>query len=309
VFVGHGLVAFAVVASLAARRLPPERALLAGALAGAFATAPDVDMLFAVLGAAEAATPGGAAESFWTATDTLHRSVTHSLVVGAVLAAVLGIVVAARSGTGRARTHRTALAGALAGTGGLVGAGWLSGGPLTAAMLGVFVAAGLGLAVAAERAGFGPRAVAGLAAVGFLSHPFGDLLAGGPPDLLYPLGWQVLTERVVLSPDPTLHLLAAFFVELAVIWLALVVFLRLRDRRLRAVVGPRAALGVGYAVAVLAVPAPTVEVASPFVVSVLAVGVVGVPLTRRPRVLPAVATGLAAVTLAALAYATVYALV
>jgi hypothetical protein len=307
-FVGHGLVAFAVVASLAARRLSRERALLAGLLAGAFATAPDVDMLFAVLGAAEAATPGGAAESFWAATDTLHRSVTHSLVVGAVLAAVLGTAVAARSGPWRAR-HPAALAGAFAAAAGLLGAVWLTGGPLTAAMLGVFLTAGLGVALAAGRLGFGPRAVAGLAAVGFLSHPFGDLLAGGPPDLLYPLGWQVLTERVVLSPDPTVHLLAAFFVELSVIWLALVVFLRLRGRRVRSVVRPRAALGVGYAVAVLAVPAPTVEVASPFVVSVLAVGLVGVPVTRRPRPLPAVATGLAAVTLAALAYATVYALV
>jgi len=308
-FVGHGLVAFAVVASLAARRVPRERALLAGVLAGAFATVPDVDMLFAVLGAVEAASPAGAAESFWTATDTLHRSVTHSLVVGAVLAAGLGVLVAARSGAWRARTRRVALAAALAGTGVLVAAVWLAGGPLTAAMLGVFLTAGLGVALAAGRLGFGPRAVAGLAAVGFLSHPFGDLLAGGPPDLLYPLGWQVLTERVVLSPDPTVHLLAAFFVELAVIWLALVVFLRLRDRRLRTVVRPRAALGVGYAAAVLAVPAPTVEVASPFVLSVLAVGLVGVPLTRRPRPLPAVATGLTAVTLAALAYATVYAVV
>jgi hypothetical protein len=227
--------------------------------------------------------------------------VTHSLVVGAVAAAGLG--------AWRARARRLALAGALAGAGGLVGTVWLTGGPLTAAMLGVFLAAGLGVALVAERLGFGPRAVAGLAAVGFLSHPFGDLLAGGPPDLLYPLGWQLLTERVALSPDPTVHLLAAFFVELAVIWLALVVFLRLRGRGVRSVVRPRAALGVAYAVAVLAVPAPTVEVASPFVVSVLAVGLVGVPVTRRPRPLPAVATGLTAVTLAALAYATVYALV
>ncbi len=300
-FVGHGLLAFAVVAGLAARRLSHERALLAGALAGAFATAPDVDMLFAVLKAADAATPGGAAESFWAATDTLHRSVTHSLVVGAVLAAVLG--------AWRARSHSTAFAGALAAAGGLVGGVWLTGGALTAAMVGVFLAAGLGIALAAERLGFGPRAVTGLAAVGFLSHPFGDLLAGSPPDLLYPLGWQVLTERLALSPDPTVHLLAAFFLELGVIWLALVVVLRLRGREVRSVVRPRAALGVGYAAVVLVVPAPTVDVASPFVFSVLAVGLVGVPLTRRPRPAPAVATGLAAVTLAGLAYASVYALV
>ncbi|MFT4880024.1 MAG: hypothetical protein ACI9HI_000013 [Salinirussus sp.] len=300
-FVGHGLLAFAVVASLAARRLPRERALLAGALAGAFATAPDVDMLFAVLGAGQAATVGGAAESFWAATDTLHRSVTHSLVVGGVLAAVLG--------AWRARQHRVALAGALAGAGGLVGAVWLAGGPRPAAMVGVLGATGMGVALAAERVDFGPWAVAGLAGVGLLSHPFGDLLTGGPPDLLYPLGWQVVAERVMLSPDPTVHLLLAFFVELGVIWLALVVVLRLRDQRVMTVVRPRAAVGVGYAAAVLAVPAPTVEAAPPFVLSVLAVGLVGVPVTRRPQPLPAVTTGLAAVTLAGLAYATGYLLV
>ncbi len=300
-FVGHGLLAFAVVAGLGARRLPSERALLAGALAGAFATAPDVDMLFAVLGAGQATTVGGAAESFWAATDTLHRSVTHSLVVGGVLAAVLG--------AWRARRHRVALAAALTGAGGLVGVPWLTGGPRTGAMVGVLVAAGLGVTLAAERLDFGPRAVAGLAGVGLLSHPFGDLLAGGPPELLYPLGWQVVTERVVLSPDPTVHLLVAFFVELAVIWLALVVLLRLRGQQVRAVVRPRATVGAGYAAAVLAIPAPTVETAPPFVVSVLAVGLVGVPMSRRPEPLPAVATGLAAVTLAGLAYAVGYSLV
>ena len=295
-FVGHGLVAFAAVAALAARWLPRERALAAGALAAAFATVPDVDMLFAVLaGLAD----GAAVETFWAATDSLHRSVTHSLVVGAVAALALGATVR-RHPAGRA-------AGALA-LAGLLAAVWWADTPLAAAMLAAFLAAGLAVALVARRLSFGPRAVAGLAAVGFLSHPFGDLLAGGPPALLYPLEWQLLSERLTLAADPTVHLLGAFFLELATVWLALVVFLRLRERDLQSVVRPRAALGVGYAAAVLAVPAPTVEVASPFVLSVLAVGVVGVPLRRRPRPLPAVATGLAAVTLAALAYAAGYAL-
>lgn len=297
-FVGHGLVAFAAVAALAARRLPPERALLAGALAGAFATVPDVDMLFAVLaGLADGAAP----QTFWAATDSLHRSVTHSLVVGGVGAFGLGVW----SWRARPRPATAAAALALAGT---VAAVWTAGGPLAAAMLVVFLAAGLAVAGLGRSLGFGPATVGGLAAVGFLSHPFGDLLAGGPPALLYPLEWQLLTERVTLSADPTVHLLGAFFLELATIWLALAVVLHLRGRTLRSVVRPRAALGVGYAAAVLAVPAPTVEVASPFVFSVLAVGLVGVPLRRRPRALPAVATALTAVTLAALAYAASYAL-
>jgi len=50
-FLGHGLAAFAIAASVAARRgWRGERALAVGLVAGLFATLPDVDMLYAVAG-------------------------------------------------------------------------------------------------------------------------------------------------------------------------------------------------------------------------------------------------------------------
>ena len=59
----------------------------------------------------------------------------------------------------------------------------------------------------------------------------------------------------------------------------------------------------------IALPAPTVDAASPFVFSVLSIGLIGVMPswgTLRPELDRALATGLAAVTLGATAYAVGY---
>jgi hypothetical protein len=75
---------------------------------------------------------------------------------------------------------------------------------------------------------------------------------------------------------------------------------------------------MGYAASVFVVPAPTLERSYPFVFTILAVGALGLfprlrrtdsltsPGFRRPDAVAAVLTGLAAVTLAWLAYAAAY---
>jgi len=306
-FIGHAAVAFALAASVAASRgWPRERALAVGLVAGLFAALPDVDMLYAVVGIL-----GGmegvfvTSDAFWDVANEVHRGATHSLVVGAVAAAGFA--------GWRARADpRLGTAGVLA-LAGLVAVTAAVGGPVPAAIIAVFVLAGIGVVALAGRFGFGARTVLAAAAVGLLSHPFGDVLAGPAPALLYPLDVTVLGGQVTLHADPTLHLLGAFFLELAMVWAALVVLAGLRGWHLRQHVNPRAALGLAYAGAVFAIPAPTVEVASPFVFSVLAVGLVGVPIRRGWRrregargLVDAVTTALTAVTLAALAYGAAY---
>ncbi len=305
-FIGHGLAAFAIAASVAARRgWPGQRALAVGLVAGLFATLPDVDMLYAVAGLL-----GGmegvfvTSDAFWDVANEVHRGATHSLVVGAV--ATVGFA------GWRARDDRR-----FGAVGGFVLAGLVAvvaavGGVVTGAVMAAFALFGAGVVLLAERFGFGARVVLAAAALGLLTHPFGDLLAGPSPGLLYPLDVTLVADRVVLHADPTLHLLGAFLLELGTVWLALAVFANLSGWRLREQVAPRAAVGLAYAGAVFAIPAPTVEVASPFVFSVLAVGLVAVPFRRSRRPgslaqLPRMATtALAAVTVAALAYAGAY---
>jgi membrane-bound metal-dependent hydrolase YbcI (DUF457 family) len=318
-FVGHATAAFGIAGFVArAAGCSRDRALAFGLLAGVFAAVPDIDMSYALVGvAATGAPPGDAgttalARNFWESGNAVHRAVTHSLVVAPAVAAVAGAWV-----RGRNADARPIRAVAWAIVAGLVVVAEFRSGVLGAAVMTLFGLAALGAAEAAVHlTDARSTEVAALALFGLASHPFGDLFTGEPPAMLYPFDVTLVAERVALSPDATLHLLGAFGVELAAIWAGLLVYLRFSGRQAAEALEPRAALGVGYAASVLFVPAPTLDLSYPFVFSVLGVGLLGaIPRVRRPgrRLslerpggVPAVVTGLAAVTVAWLAYGVVY---
>lgn len=304
-FVGHALLAFALVARVALwRGRDRGRALALGALAGGFAAVPDVDIAYAPLGVLTAETTDALllAQSFWAAGNVVHRAITHSLVVAPLVALVVACWVAGRVPQ-RAQAAGTPVDGSAAGSiaafatgpglplrvasvalGGafvLVAGG--QSGLLGGAVALLFVLGSIGLAEASvHRTPFAPVTVFVVALVGLASHPFGDLLTGSPPALFYPLSAPVVVERVTLHADPTLHLLGAFGVELATVWLGVTTFLHLVD--VRPAVDSRAALGATYAAGILVVPAPTLDVSYQFVFSVLAVGSVGLfPRIRLDR--------------------------
>ncbi len=335
-FLGHALLGFALAGGFALLAgWDRERAIALAVAAAAFATAPDVDMVYAIVSVPDALSSpaGGFAESFWGTGNLVHRAVTHSLVVAVAVAATAGLWSRWRQSTGvraSATGTRTSTTGTrtdrrLSGVAAivpllvLIGVATLVSGLLAGLIMTLFGFAALVIAdTAARRTALGPTAVAGAALLGVGSHPFGDLLTGEPPALLYPLDVVVIGERVVLHADPTLHLLGAFGVELAAIWLGVGVFLRLHRVSPRVALAPRATLGAGYAAVALVIPAPTLEISYPFVFTVLAVGLLGlaprlrlVPRGFHPRIeLPsgtvAVVTGLAAVTVAWAAYGVTY---
>lgn len=325
-FVGHALFAFAVAALVADWRGWDRRpALLVGAVAGAFAAIPDIDVAYALVGLLEWQALGGdlgAPAAFWGASRAVHRSVTHSLVVGAVAAPAFGLLaVRGRSARSRA-SHLAGIALLVA----LVAVALIWDGPLAVFVMVLFVASGILVSRGIARLSALPPTTVALAALwGLWSHPWGDLVTGSPPDWLFPFGSPGLESRVVLHPDPTLHLLGAFAVELATIAFAIAVVYRVSDRSILASVDRRAAVGAVYGVAALAVTPPTLEVSYHFVFSILGVGLLcGVvqdpdwltPFDTRDRWLPSreailetALTTVAAVAIALAAYATVYLLV
>nr|WP_305794595.1 metal-dependent hydrolase [Halomarina rubra] len=300
------MLAFALVAAVAARYTTDRRALALGVLAGAFATLPDVDMLYAPVGLLWAdGGPLALAEGFWSASTVVHRAATHSLVVAVVAAPAF------------AAWARGGPSGLLGGTllGALVVASFAASGFLGGLVVGAFVLGGLAITTVAARRGVPPLAVLPTALVGLASHPFGDLFTGEPPRLLYPFETTLLVERVPLSGDPVLHLLGAMLVELATFWLAAVVYLHLTDQRLSDYLHPTVALGLPTGGVALAVPDPTLSLSYPFVFTVLglgaAIGVLVGALDRlrsreRHRPLAMALTALAAVTVAVFAYLGVY---
>jgi membrane-bound metal-dependent hydrolase YbcI (DUF457 family) len=304
VFVGHAMLAFALVAGAASLRdVDPDRALVVGAVAGAFATVPDVDMVYALVGVLQVGVAGlwGTVEAFWSTGNVVHRSVTHSL--------VLAVPVSVAAALGTYRPGWPVAGGLLVAL--VVWVGSVDGVLAGAVAAAAFVAAAAVALFAAEVLHLGPRAVFAAALTGLVTHPPGDLFTGEPPALLYPLDVTVLQERVALHPDPTLHLLGVFALELTVIWLAAAVYLRLHSETVSGYVDPRAGLGVLYGGVALVLPAPTLEVSYQFVFTVLAVGSVGFLVGRRPWTTPggrrrAALTALAAVTVAGGAYTVAY---
>jgi hypothetical protein len=312
---GHALLAFAVAALLARwAGWAPRRAATLGVVAGAFAATPDADMAYAVTGlfGANVDSVFDATGAFWGTSTAVHRTMTHSLVVAVPAAAAFtGFAV-------RSRRRAGALAGAALATA-LVAVAYAMSGTLGGVIVGTFVFAGVGVGLGVRvYTDLDARTTFGAALFGLASHPFGDVVTGEPPALLYPLDVRVLDGRVALHDDATLHLLGAFAVELAVVWLALVAVARLRERELRTAVHPAAFLGVAYAGAVAVLPPPTLSLSYPFVFSILGVGTTlgttgwvrghgpGVLQPRRERLWRWAVTTTAAVTLALCAYAAGY---
>lgn len=302
---GHAPLAFALVAVLAlALGESRARALRLGLVACGFALVPDVDMVYAVVGVLGTTSAGvwGAVDAFWTNSKLVHRGLSHSLVMG--VPAIAGFTAVTTR-----RLRGLAIVPLLA----VIAIGALAGGVLGGVIMGLYVALGLAVALIAVELGLGPRAVLLTAAAGIGTHPFGDVFTGSPPAFFAPVGIEMLAERIVIHPDPTLNLLAIFGLELLCLWAAVTVAADLTDRSVRANINWRAAAGAAYGVAAVVMPAPTLDVSYHFVFSVLAVGSVGVaPLgleLTRDRLLTAAVTGLTAVSVGALAYTVVYLLV
>ena len=270
-FVGHGLLVFALAVVAADRRgWSSRRALTLGAAAGAFATLPDVDVVYALIAIDGGRFLGGGSvrpDVFWTAANSVHRSMTHSLIVAAVAGPALG----AWSSRADGRVLRGLALGVLVG---VVAVAVVVSGSLGGIVMGAFVVGGLATATACRRwTDLSPGVIGSAATLGLASHPWGDLLTGQPPQLFYPFDTGVLSARLVLHPDPTLHLLGAFAVELATIWLAAIAVVWVTDRSWRTFYGPSAALGATYGAAALVLVPPTLETSFHFVFSIIGLGI------------------------------------
>jgi len=279
--VGHAALAFAIVAVAAKRRVSPARALVLAVVAGAAATVPDVDMVYALVGLLGAEGDVFAlSRSFWGASTAVHRTTTHSIVVAvpaAVAMALWGV---------RGDRRWIARAGALGIGLALVAAAYFVTGTLAVVVMTAFVGAGLLVAAATRRlTDVRPGELLAVSLVGLISHPWGDLFTGEPPQLLYPLETTVFSARVTLSGSDVMHLLGAFAIELGALWLATLAYRSLRDDQVFSLGDPKAALAAGYALTVFVLPPPTLSLSYHFVFSIVAVAaVVALPNLVRPTV-------------------------
>ncbi|WP_435332978.1 metal-dependent hydrolase [Haloarchaeobius sp. TZWWS8] len=277
-YIGHGLLGFAL-GGLLSRRLTAtrSRALSLAFLAGGFGMVPDVDLAYTLYVVVQVGPQNlfPTTEHVWAQAGSwaVHRALTHSLVVGLLGAGFVCLLGAVRAGTDRTRQ-------ALSGIGLLVVVGLLyaivlsSHERLGAVTITLYLLACSGLTVAGLRRAVPSRLIALAAAVGLLSHPFGDFFMGSPPTLLYPLSSVGPESKLALASDPTVNLVLLFSLEVVLAWAAIWTYLSLRGRRLGEFVTSRAVLGTGFAVAALYIQPPTLDLAYHFALGAIGTGLV-----------------------------------
>ncbi|MDY6779751.1 MAG: metal-dependent hydrolase, partial [Halobacteria archaeon] len=169
-----------------------RRALALGVFAGAFALIPDVDILYAFLGAFSGFDGvWGTVDAFWESSTVTHRAATHSLVVGGISA--VGFYLVARTLISFEYEEESSVLHSLGGAallGGLTVVVLVSSGPVVTATFVVFALAGVLLTAAGvslngisgtQLVSLTRRELLAVASAGLLSHPFGDLFTGKPP--------------------------------------------------------------------------------------------------------------------------------
>ncbi|MFW5950048.1 MAG: metal-dependent hydrolase [archaeon] len=308
-FIGHATLAFGVAALLAAHLGPQRRvsiggsrwtveyALLVGIVAAMFASLPDVDVLHALVDVVSLPNGTGVADHFWNATTERHRAMTHSLVVGGVASIGFALWV----------EHRWLGGVVLAGLAALI---TTFDGMIGGVIIALFVTIGVVITSWADAGELPTSTIFGASLLGLTLHPFTDLLTGEPPAFLAPWSVTIVSERIEPFADATLNLLVAFGAELAVIWFGLLIGSSLLGIDPRNHVHYAAILGVVYAPMAFVLEQPSVDAATPFVASILFVGVVGIVgwdrARRHERAVTVLLTALAAITVAWVAFGMLY---
>lgn len=313
-FVGHAFLALALgllLGRLAGLR--EDHVLALGLVAAGGSIIPDLDLVVSLGSIAGVLGDSlvGSWEGYWQVSAPIHRGVSHTLVGGLGTAVVVG---GAAVGT---RSFFDQRVGALVGGAGIAVGGLF--GPLVLFGPSVTPVGWLGFAVvlfgaillgalAATKTDLGAGLIFAGAVLGLLLHPFTDVFLGIPPQMFYPLRPGILTDGVRFAPDPTLNLLGVALAELGAVWAGVFALSRVRGRRVGGLVDRWAAIGLGYPILMLAVPQPTMVAAHWLGFTLVPFGIVGLrPLLEGGRSDPdvplrSVATGLATLTVAALAY-------
>lgn len=332
-YVGHALLAFALVGGLARLTGRGDREILVFAALGAcYGLLPDVDLVYTVYAVAESGPTGifPTTKHVWTESWVIHRTLTHSLLVGsALVVAVLGAaVVVPRSLTDRPPVATRVLGGGLAGllTVALLSIAFVADGRLGMITMSLLVTGAIGLTLVGRRHGVSVTWLGCVAAVGLLLHPLGDLWMGRPPVVFYPVAPKLAFPPILFASDPTIHFVTAFMIELGLAWASILLWISTTDRAVWTMIRPAAALGLVACGAFVLVPPPTFTIAYQFSAGVLGLGLVsavGTLLlegTSSPSTSPmgrtdpqlwshwpdAVVTGMATTTLGLVSYLLVY---
>lgn len=263
--VGHAMVGF-VVSVMIARKLSMSRdqQLAVGLTAMAFAVLPDFDLIVGVIGVVESGLQGisQTQQEFWTDGLKYHRGLTHSILFGLVSATIFSLI----SYGDRNRLLGLALAIVVL----LISA--VSLGVLQSIVVFSYIISGIVITLIVRKYNDMRNIVVISSFTGVITHPFGDVFTGTSPQLLSPLSINVLPDIVLVSQEPTLHLLFVFILELSTVWAFVYTYLKINEESVWTYIPVYTMVGVLYGFTSMIIQPPTLEVSYHFVFSIIALG-------------------------------------
>lgn len=268
---GHAALGF-LIAALAAYHLDvePDKCLVIGFFAAAFAALPDIDLVFASGEILTIFSSGseGFINTFWSASESFHRGITHNLL--ALLVSSVAFAYYREKNDLKTAMLMLSLLSVF---------GLILNNLMSFMIMVVFSLAGILITYLSvdyiEKNGFRLALFTGL-----LSHPFGDVFTGVPPDFFFPLGLNLLESRIVLNQDPVLNLISILLLELLILFLAVLTAIMLKEEDLRSHLTPAPLLGMIYIPLYFIVPEPTLSSAYIFVFLAVSLGFIANFLTH-----------------------------
>ncbi len=261
-YLGHAFLAFALTLTIGHFLNIDDRHLpVLGGVAAGYGTLPDVD-LWRTIYVYLQSRPTSLFPTqvyVWEHSWVVHRTATHSLIIATITIILIAIYTHTRHHDGWQKAGGDAATIVIAG--GLIWHELQAGGTPAGVTMTVFLTGALLLAHFGLQYAVTPWETAGVAAVGLLTHPFGEYWMGNPPPLLYPLSTDPPIGEIFLAADPVVHFLTAITIELALLWTCIILTTQTTPTtiEIQNSISPLAAIGITALAfsSILAIPPPT----------------------------------------------------
>lgn len=271
-FVGHFAIPFLLLYFLldTYTELNQSQIITFCIISGIYGLVADLDIVFAFVETILVIVNTGniSIDKFWDISRNFHRQSTHSLFVGTL--SIIGIVIQSTYIDDSTNPYDNigfdfiisiavgSLIGFLTGT--------LARGILVSGLF-VFCVLSITRAILFQIS-FNKHIVFVSAVIGILSHPFGDIFTGAPPEFFYPL-YEINLERIVLFTNETLNLSVLFLFESLLVVLLILVYANGKNITLNMIrITPLAAVISGLIISYV-IPSPSINNPYQFVSSIL----------------------------------------
>ena len=285
-FVGHFAMPFLLLYFLlnTYTELDQSRIIIFCIVSGIYGLVADLDILFAFVEAILFIVNTGniSIDKFWDISRTFHRQSTHSLFVGFL--SIIGIVIQSTYISDITKPYENILFDYIIS----IGCGLMMGFMINDFARGILVSGLFVFCVLSItrlirfQISFNKRVVFMSAVIGILSHPFGDIFTGTPPEFFYPI-YQISLERIVLFANETLNLSVLFLFENFLVVVLILLYANAKNIKINMIRSTLLAAVISGIIISYVIPSPSINDPYQFVSGILVLTIAYIFITSYKK--------------------------